>query len=102
MRRFHPVCAVEQLEPGCARLVRIGEKEIALFNVAGEYFAIEETCLHAGGPLHEGTIEGCSVRCPFHDWLFDLETGRCDLNPKVRLDRYPVRVRAGRIEVFAG
>jgi len=101
MRCFHPVCAVEELEPGSARLVRIGEREIALFNVAGEYFAIEEICLHAGGPLHEGAVEGCSVRCPWHDWVFDLRTGRCNLNHEVRLDCYPVRVEAGRIEISA-
>jgi len=101
VKRFHPVCAVRELGPGGARLVRIGEKGIAIFNVAGEYLAIEETCPHAGGPLHEGTLEGCSVRCPWHDWRFDLETGRCDLNPKVRLVRYPVRIKAGRVEVSA-
>ena len=99
MPEYRTVCAVGELEPGGARLVVLDGKEIALFLVDGEYYAIEDNCLHAGGPLHEGRLEERTVVCPWHDWRFDLKTGACDLNPKVNLDRYPVRVRDGFIEI---
>jgi len=99
MPEYRPVCSVTDLEPGGARLVVLDGKEIALFFVDGKYYAMEDNCLHAGGPLHEGALEGTAVICPWHQWRFHLETGHCDLNPKVDLDRYPVRVRDGTIEI---
>ena len=101
MPSYRPVCAAEELGPGAGRLVEIDGKAIALFNVDGTYHAIEDHCLHAGGPLHEGPLEGRTVVCPWHGWRFDLTTGACDMNPKVCLDRYPVRVRDGVLEVRA-
>lgn len=99
MPEYRPVCAVTDLEPGGAKLVILDGKEIALFFVDGKYYAMEDNCLHAGGPLHEGALEENTVVCPWHQWRFDLKTGHCDLNPKVDLDCYPVRVRDGTIEI---
>ena len=101
MRSFRPVCRVEELAPGAGRLVEIDGKAIALFNVDGSFHAIEDHCLHAGGPLHEGRLEGRIVACPWHEWKFDVATGACDLNPKVSLHCYPVRVRDGVVEIEA-
>ena len=99
MSAYRPVLPASELPPGEARRVEIDGLEIALFNVGGTIHATENTCLHAGGPLHEGSLEDGVVTCPWHEWRFELATGRCNLNPKVRLKRYPVRVREGTIEV---
>jgi NAD(P)H-dependent nitrite reductase small subunit len=98
---YRTICRADEVPPGTARLVEIDGKAIALFNVEGAFHAIEDTCLHAGGPLHEGRLDGTTVTCPWHEWRFDVSTGRCELNPIVSLARYPVRVRDGTIEIEA-
>ena len=50
-------------------------QRIAIFNVGGTFYAIEDTCPHAGGPLSEGQVDGAKVICPWHDAAFDLKTG---------------------------
>ncbi|MCI0536142.1 MAG: Rieske 2Fe-2S domain-containing protein, partial [Verrucomicrobiales bacterium] len=57
--------------------VRIGERELALFNVAGEIYALDGRCPHRGGSLGEGTVENGTVFCPLHGWQFDVKTGVC-------------------------
>ncbi|MHC4933557.1 MAG: Rieske (2Fe-2S) protein [Planctomycetota bacterium] len=101
MAAYRAVLPASELPPGEARRIEIDGLEIALFNIDGTTHATENTCLHAGGPLHEGTLEEGVVTCPWHDWKFEVATGRCNLNPKVRLRRYPVRVREATIEVSA-
>jgi nitrite reductase (NADH) small subunit/3-phenylpropionate/trans-cinnamate dioxygenase ferredoxin subunit len=101
MPAFHPVCRVEELPPGAGRLVEIDGRGIALFNASGTFHAVEDTCLHAGGPLHEGSLDGTTVTCPWHEWRFDVSTGACEMNPMASLRRYPVRVRGGVIEIEA-
>jgi nitrite reductase/ring-hydroxylating ferredoxin subunit len=101
MPSYRPVCRADEVAPGEGRLVEIDGKLIALFNADGTFHAIEDTCLHAGGPLHEGRLHGTTVTCPWHEWRFDVATGRCELNPMVSLGCYPVRVRQGIVEIEA-
>jgi nitrite reductase/ring-hydroxylating ferredoxin subunit len=96
---FVPVCPIEELPPGASRLFRRGTLDIAIFNVDGALFAIEDTCLHAGGPLHEGGTRGTTVICPWHHWEFDLRDGSCALNPHHKLACYPVRVVDGEVQL---
>ena len=99
MGKFRTVCSADEVGPGASRGLEIEGLPIAVFNVDGAIHAVENICLHAGGPLHEGSLEGAVVVCPWHGWKFDLAEGTCDLNPKVRLRRYPVRIREGMIEI---
>ena len=99
MVEYRLVCRLEELPPGSARLFRSEGLDVAIFNVDGEIFAIEDTCLHAGGPLHEGSIQGTHVICPWHHWEFDLRDGSCALNPCHKLERYDVRVVDGVVEI---
>ncbi|MHC4135796.1 MAG: Rieske (2Fe-2S) protein [Planctomycetota bacterium] len=101
MVEYRAVCRAEEVAPGTGRLVEIDGKAIALFNVGETFQAMEDTCLHAGGPLHEGVLEGSIVTCPWHAWKFDVTSGRCSLNPKVTLSCYDVRVRDGMVEIGA-
>ena len=101
MAKYRVVCGADEVAPGKGRRVVIEGKEIALFNVDGTFHAMEDTCLHAGGPLHEGVLEGSIVTCPWHAWKFDVTSGRCDLNPKVTLSCFDVRVRDGMVEIRA-
>ena len=99
MEKYRPVCRVEEVPPGSARLAEVDGRTVALFNVDGRFYAMEDTCLHAGGPLHAGTLEDTVVTCPWHGWEYDVTSGKCSMNPLIALDRFQVRVRDGRIEI---
>ncbi|MGH9320331.1 MAG: Rieske (2Fe-2S) protein [Vicinamibacteria bacterium] len=86
------VASVHEIPENRGIAVDVGQKRIAIFRCQGEIFALDETCPHRGGPLHDGTIEGGVVLCPWHQWQFDLRTGASPLNPLSRVRVYPVRV----------
>ena len=72
------VCPVDELPPGEVKIVRAGELAIGVFNLGGEYYAIEDRCSHDDGPLAEGDFdpERAVVICPRHGSEFDLRSGR--------------------------
>ncbi|QGM44672.1 Rieske 2Fe-2S domain-containing protein [Methylocystis heyeri] len=68
---------IEEVPRGEGRRFRLGDREIAVFRTwAGEIFAAQPDCPHAGGPLADGLLGGASVTCPLHDRSFDLRSGR--------------------------
>ena len=76
MSEFMKVATVDEIPVGGAKLVEVDFVRIALFNVDGEIYAIEDICTHDGGPLVEGTVvNGCEVMCPRHGARFDIRTG---------------------------
>ena len=75
MAKLVKVADTTNLPPGKATAVEIDGNRIAVFNVAGTFYAIDDTCPHAGGPLSEGKVDGGKVVCPWHDAEFDLNTG---------------------------
>lgn len=96
------VCKASELQPGQAKAIQAGDKEIGVFNINGKYYAIDNICLHAGGPLNEGFVDpaNCQVTCSWHGWGFDLATGKCVTHPKqdVFAGTYAVKVEGD--EVF--
>ena len=89
------VAEVGQVAPGTGRVVEVGGRTIALYNVDGSFYALDDTCTHRGGPLGLGRLRGTIVTCPWHGMQFDVRTG-CgvsDLSTPVRT--YAVHVRAG-------
>ncbi len=72
---FRWVSVVEEVPPGSALLVEAAGQEIALFNLDGDIFAVDNTCTHSGGPLAEGEIESDRVTCPWHGSIFNIKTG---------------------------
>lgn len=67
---------VGDIAHGEAMLVEAEGREIALFNLGGEYYALDNECTHVGGPLCEGDIDGETVVCPWHGAEFDVKTGK--------------------------
>lgn len=85
---------------GSAKMVEVGGKKIAIFNVDGKYYAIDNTCTHRGGPLAEGALEGKEVTCPWHGAVFDVTTGEVLGPPAPKpVSCYGVRVSGKDIEV---
>jgi nitrite reductase (NADH) small subunit len=72
---------------------------VALFNVGGKIYALDNTCPHAGGPLGEGYLEGDVVVCPWHGLEYHVPTGRCLAYPNITLRSYEVIVEDGEVKV---
>jgi nitrite reductase/ring-hydroxylating ferredoxin subunit len=92
------VAKVDELPAGTTRVVEAGGRAVALFNVDGRFYALDNACPHRGGPLGEGDLDGAVVTCPWHAWRFDVTTGANANNPAVRLPCFPASVEGG--EVF--
>ena len=75
MGRLIKVAETNEVPPGTAQAVEADGCRIALFNHAGGYYAIGDTCTHRGGPLSEGEVDGTVVTCPLHGATFDITTG---------------------------
>ena len=100
MARFVKVAKTGEIGPGEARMVEVEGKKIALFNVEGRFFGIDDTCTHRSGPLSEGEVAGEEVTCPWHGAIFNLRTGKAIGPPApTGVNVYRVRVKATDIEV---
>jgi len=100
MADFVQVARTTEFESGQARLVEVKGKQIALFNVDGQFFALDNRCTHRGGPLAEGELSGHELTCPLHGATFDVRTGDVVGPPAERaVARYSVRVTGADIEV---
>jgi len=87
---------------GAIREVQVGATRIALANVGGTFYAINGTCLHRGGPLGQGQLEGKTVTCPWHGWQFDVTTGKANMNPNAGVTCYATEVRGDEVYVDVG
>jgi 3-phenylpropionate/trans-cinnamate dioxygenase ferredoxin subunit len=100
MARFVKVAKTDEIAPDQAKMVEVDDKRITLFNLQGNFYAIDDTCTHVGGPLSEGEIQGEKVTCPWHGSIFNIKTGEA-LGPPARtgVASYNVRVEGADIEV---
>ena len=97
---FVSVATVDELQPGERMVVELGRHWVALFNVDGTYYAIEDVCTHDDGPLAEGELEGCIITCPRHGATFDIRNGKV-LTPPAMVDvqSYDVQIQDENIQV---
>jgi nitrite reductase/ring-hydroxylating ferredoxin subunit len=72
-----------------------GAQTICLANVNGTYSAMENVCLHRGGPLGQGMVEGGKVVCPWHGWAWDTKTGQAAQDSSMRVAVYPLKMEGG-------
>jgi nitrite reductase/ring-hydroxylating ferredoxin subunit len=108
----HVVATIDQIPPGERMLVTVNGREIGIFNVDGEYFAVGNRCPHNGASLCKGRIVGLVeanepgsyqfsrkgelVRCPWHGWEFDLRTGKSRCEPdRTKVRSYDLKVESG-------
>ena len=93
------IAGTADIKPGTGATFEAGGKTLAVFNVGGAYYAIDNECVHRGGPLGEGDLDGKVVMCPWHQWTYDVTTGRCVNNPSACVKSYPVTVDGTDIKV---
>jgi nitrite reductase/ring-hydroxylating ferredoxin subunit len=108
----HIVAPVRDIPPGGRKVVTVNGRAIVVFNVGGEFFALNDRCPHKGGTLSKGRLTGLLessepgsycytrrgeiIRCPWHSWEFDIRTGKSWCDPdRVRTRRYAVSVEPG-------
>ena len=107
-KKKYVACRSSDLPLGERMILNLDGKSIGLFNVGGRFYALHNRCPHTGGPLCLGPIagtalpttgrkfeygrEGSILRCAWHGWEFEIETGRCLVDPKIRARTYAVTV----------
>ncbi|MGZ3409194.1 MAG: Rieske (2Fe-2S) protein [Xanthobacteraceae bacterium] len=108
----HVVAAAADIPPGAKKLVTVRGREIGVFNIDGEFYALANRCPHAGGPMCEGRVSalvrsngpgdyrldrnGEFLRCPWHGWEFDIRTGQSWCDPAdMKIRQFKVAVEAG-------
>jgi len=99
MSEFVTVATTDDIPPGTGKTVEVNGVWIALFNVAGSFFAVDNTCPHAGGPIGEGQLSGETVTCPWHGWSFNVRTGEREGNPNITVACCPVRIEGNKVQI---
>ncbi len=88
MAEVYALCTKSEIPDGEGKPFMCGNHRVAVFNIAGSFFAISDACPHAGGPLSDGWLDGTEVTCPWHGWTFDVKP--CEHDPKDGVCRYKV------------
>ncbi len=101
---FVRAAKVDAVAPGSIAEFQVGGKAVAVANVGGKFFALNGVCIHEGGPVGEGALNGNVVICPWHAWEYDVTNGKIVGSPDGAegLACYPVEVREGDIYVDVG
>lgn len=100
MGAFMRVTDTADVKPGHGIVAEVNGKTLAVFNVEGTFYALDNTCTHRGGPLGEGELEESIVTCPWHGWQYDVVTGICVANPSAKVERYEVQVEGTEVKVL--
>jgi nitrite reductase (NADH) small subunit len=99
MAEFIRAIAVSDLAPGQCTEANVGGTPVAIYNVDGTFYATTNTCLHRGGPLGQGMLDGTAVMCPWHAWSWDVTTGDNVANAELKIPTYEVKVEDGQVLV---
>jgi len=100
MPERHDLCSTSDVAPGSALKVEIGDLILAVFNIDGEFYVIDDTCTHGPGSLSEGYIEDDVVECNFHNGQFNIRTGEVVSPPcMIPIKTYAVSVVDDRVTI---
>ena len=96
---FIDIGSTSDLKVGRVKTVIAGDRKIALYHTESGYYASDNTCPHRGGPLGEGDIIGEEIICPWHLWGFEIGTGVCTGDPRIRIATHEVKIEGDRVLV---
>lgn len=99
MGNFVKAINTSAIPVGTGKTCDVQGTPVAVFNVNGEFHAIHNTCLHRGGPLGEGGLDGSVVTCPWHGWQYDVTTGVSHTNPNAKVKKFSCKVEGSDILV---
>ena len=113
----HIIATADEIPPGGRKIVTVNGREIGVFNLGGHYYALRNICPHKAGPLFASaacaplscptastgmtyTREGEIIKCPWHQWEFDIKTGQALYDPKLRVRTYRVEVEEEQVVLY--
>jgi nitrite reductase (NADH) small subunit len=118
VKQKHAVAKVGDIAPGTVKIMEVERKSIGVYNISGSFYALRNICPHQGAELCKGLIkpliissepgsfqferENEIVRCPWHQWEFDIKTGQMIVDPAVRTASYDVSVEMFGVSVEEG
>jgi len=97
MPTFQRIAGTADVAAGTGLVASVAGKDYALFNLDGTFHVIDNTCVHRGGPLGEGDLNGDTVTCPWHGWQYSVKTGLCLNKDGIAVACYDVKVEGGDI-----
>ncbi len=100
MGQWIEVANVQDCPPGESREVVVHDRIVALFNVDGQFYALDGICPHQGGPLGKGALTGPVVTCPWHGWQFDVRDGQHQFSAPIRQPCIQVRVEGNVVQAL--
>jgi nitrite reductase/ring-hydroxylating ferredoxin subunit len=114
----HVVTRCEDIPPGGRKIVRVAGREVGIFNIDGTFYALKNVCPHQGARVCLGRIvgtmlpsdvyeyaysrEGQILRCPWHEWEYDIATGEALFDSSVKIVSYPVEIIGDELVVTIG
>ncbi|MDA4125505.1 MAG: Rieske 2Fe-2S domain-containing protein [Thaumarchaeota archaeon] len=99
MGKLVRVAEANEIEDGGSKVVQVDGKMLAIFRVKDQFFVLNNACLHRGGPLGEGDLDGYQITCPWHGWSYDVRTGAFGIIPPLKVKSYPARREGSSIMV---
>ena len=99
MADFIKIATVSDVPPGSVKEIAVNGKTLALCNVDGKFYALDNVCLHRGGPLGQGYLDGEKIECPWHGWQYDVKTGAVGKSPDMKVASYEVKVEGADVLV---
>ena len=97
---FTVVGKISDFVSGSGQMVVVSGRHVALFRLGDQFHALDNMCLHRGGPLCDGHIDGNAVvTCPWHGWSYEISTGTMVQDPRVGVSRHEVRVDGDHVSV---
>ena len=99
MRDFVAVGQIGDFISGKGKMVTVNGRHVALFRLGNEFFALDNMCLHRGGPLCDGVIADGVVTCPWHFWSYEIRTGTMVQDPRVGVSKHEIRIEGEVISV---
>jgi 3-phenylpropionate/trans-cinnamate dioxygenase ferredoxin subunit len=115
-KKRHMIAKAAEIPPGQRKVVTIGRREIGVFNVGGQFYALRNICPHRGAPLCQGRIrplmtspdvyqldrerDGEILKCPWHQWEFDIKTGQALYDASLRVKTYDARQEGDEVVVY--
>lgn len=93
------VARVDEIPNGERKIVQVDDLSIGVFHHKGQWFAVRNHCLHRGGPVATGCLEGDTLTCPWHGYQYDVTTGRLLVDPTTKLETYPITILADEIHL---
>ena len=93
MAQFVKLCSKQELPPaGEAAEIKLDHRTICVANAEGSISAMDNVCVHRGGPLGQGVVDGDKLICPWHGWSFNIKTGESAHNPVAKVNVYPLKI----------